>query len=131
MKRNTIMLILGLVLIGLIGCSRLGTRLDASVEWEQDNSIGMTYTFFDGKRDYTVKLEEDSVFSVEVHTDGGLLKLEIVPEGETAIYTGNMDGDFSFSVAAQPGEYTVHLIGDNHAGRFELKWRGENAADPD
>lgn len=131
MKRNTILFFLGVLLIGLIGCSRLGTRLDANVEWEQDGSIGMTYTMFDGRKDYTVTLEEPSAFGVEVHSDGGVLKLEIIPTGEEPIYSGHLTEDFSFTVNAQPGEYTVRLTGDHHAGRFELKWGNKNASDSD
>ena len=116
-------LALALALMVLCGCA--GKTVSGDIEMISDASVKMMYGWFDGARHYTAQLTEPGTFAVEVQTSSGTLTLEIQEEGKEPIYSGNIDGCFSFAVNAQPGTYQITAAGKDHAGSFSLDWGGK------
>ena len=114
---------LALVLMVLCGCT--GKTVSGDIEVISDTSVKMTYSRFRGDRHYTAQLTEPGTFAVEVQTGSGTLTLEIREAEKEPIYSGNIDGCFSFVVNAQPGTYQITAAGKDHAGSFSLDWGGK------
>ena len=113
---------LALVLILLVLCGCAGKTASGDIEVISDTSVKMMYSRFQGDRHYTAQLTQPGTFAVEVQTGSGTLTLEIREEGKEPIYSGNIDGCFSFTVNAQPGTYQITAAGKDHAGSFSLDW---------
>ena len=116
-------LALALALMVLCGCTR--KTVSGDIEMISDTSVKMMYSWFDGERHYTAQLTEPGTFAVEVQTGSGILTLEIREEGKEPIYSGNIDGCFSFAVNAQPGTYQITAAGKDHAGSYSFDWSGK------
>ncbi len=87
-----------------------------------ENAIWMSYSRFDGTKEYLIDVRGDSEISVELETTSGSMGIVIGQEGKDPIYKGNLEGNYSFKVGAKDGSYTITLTGKKHAGRFSFVW---------
>lgn len=124
--KNREVAVLAVCLALLLCLSSCGTghkcRVEGNVEVLQETAIRMTYDLLDGPREYEVQLSQPSEMRVEVLTRSGTLALEIGQEGQMPIYIGNFSENFSFTVFAEAGRYTITLSGKNHVGGYGLEW---------
>ena len=99
-----------------------GSHVEDSTEVTDDDSIWMTYSLFNGVREYPVTFSEETVIIVEVLTDSGELGIDIVGSGGESFYSGRITDDQAFAVTVPAGNCTVRLTGLEHIGEYGFNW---------
>ena len=99
-----------------------GARVEDETEVVDETSVWMTYSLFDGVREYPVSFDRETVIVVEVLTNSGELGMDITGSDGESFYSGRIRDDQAFSVKVPAGEHTIRLTGREHSGEYGFNW---------
>lgn len=129
MKRVFAAMLLAAMLLTLSGCE--GALVSSgytmmSVSTQTGESFRMSYTKFDGMKQYRLRTKQDNtVVRVDVESKSGTLSMTVTSAGnrdELVFSAENLEsGSFTFSVP-EKGSYTVTMTADEHEGSYALDW---------
>lgn len=121
--KNLFLVILAVVSIALVGCRDNGKKLRDCVEEIGDNSIFMSYSYFDGTKEYLHDFEDGDVITVEVVSQTGAVYIVIQDTDGEDIYCGNLKNDMTFTVTVhKTSEYNIKVEAKNHTGSYSITW---------
>lgn len=111
------------------GCSNNGNVADSGYIYQADQittetSVWLSYSVFDGTKQYDIDIEQPRKLFVKTLTRGGAINLK-VELGESVIYQGDItDKSEGFTVELKKaGTYKAVITGDNHDGEVKLSWK--------
>ncbi len=121
MKKMVSIVALMLVTVVLFTSCRSGDYMDNVVEDITPNRIEVSYSEFNGAKEYTLSVEEQPHIFFEVVTDSGILDLQIYQKGnrDEPVYETTEINTLSISVDVEPNtEYDIVLQAEKHVGSF-------------
>lgn len=132
MKSNKFVLVivcacLAVFLVACTSCKskKNGNLTIASVRNQTSNSFSATYSYFNGEREYTIKVKDGNPLAVKVNvtTDDGDLSISVDKKGGGNFYQGNKIPTFSFTLnLKESGTYVVKIKANKHSGSYSFEW---------
>jgi hypothetical protein len=125
--RRSIVLVLELSLIAmfLAGCAKGGFTSGVFEQNLGEDYWTVKYEKLDGYLQQKVEISGDGehIFSIDITTDSGALRLTITDAEGKELYTGKIDSTFAFKVGAkEAGTYHLQVDAYNHYGKFGITW---------
>lgn len=110
------------------GCETGGYVVRSCKENANADGFSAEYGYFNGKREYKVKVEEGEtlIVTVELKTEEGSLALTVGQEGKEPVYTGNTGSDLpaSFTVNIKDsGTYIIRFDAKAHKGSYQVSYQ--------
>ncbi|MDO4459908.1 MAG: hypothetical protein Q4C42_07515 [Clostridia bacterium] len=123
-NKGIILLVLTCICISLLltGCTGRSSKTLGSLEVVKDNELRMSYYLFDGNKEYKHTFSEDTAVSVDIGTNEGELKVEIMSEDGDEAYSGNFTDSQQFTVNVKEGTYKFIVTGSEHFGYYCFNW---------
>lgn len=138
MKKLNLMLLIGLLMLLIGGCTYGSGTSKMSVEVNTLSKMSMSYQMFSGYKATDIKVKEGETLEVSVDIVSEKGKLDLIIEKKNTrdseesddskgkaekVYEGTDLPTSNFKVTLEePGEYTVKVTGENHKGSYKVTW---------
>ena len=120
MKKVIIFILLFCLTILGVGCAY---TTSTSVKSISEKSISITTQKGSYNENLNIEVNEGEEIYVDFKISSGKLKVRILSDDNTEIYSGNgLSGDINFTVGiSEPGSYTVELKGSKLTGSINIE----------
>ncbi len=121
-RRLGVLVLLGLMVLGLVGCTGGSHVITIGDVQSSQNSLSGGYSSFSGHYYKTVKLEDGKTMTVTftAETEKGKLIAKVInSDGKT---TETLKSGDTVKVN-NPGQYKLQVEGKKHKGSFLLSWK--------
>ena len=105
----------------LVGCTSSSYIVKNCIEHQNATLFSAKYSYFQGRRNYQININEDKEVKVNITTSKGTLSVKVY-DSYTSFYEGNIENDFSFTLNLNKGKYKVSLTAKEHSGSYSFSF---------
>lgn len=127
MKKNSLLLILVVLLTMLSGCTMGSGTVKNASELNTPTKMSMLYDKFNGYKETQIEVKENEplIVAISVVTESGSIDAYIAKDNDTdnCDYKGHDIQTSSFAVTlSERGSYTIRVDAENHTGSYSFSW---------